>query len=239
MEFERLVREAAAKTPIPDSRILWPAQYRHPTAARGRPCISRSTVRSGQRLGCMGHAGHHHHLRRFGLRRCRLPQYRRRCHRQGRRHQRRLQRHGRRHGCMIGGSIGARGLTMTKWNPDYTRPEMWVLGSVGDTFAEFNCGGIGVVCGVEPEEPGQCPRLPPLRRHGWRLDLLPRHDRRLLSRKPTPSWIQPDDAAVAVADRAVCPNFYGKIGKANLLTSLDPCARNGRCWWPSPRRSGR
>ena len=49
---------------------------------------------------------------------------------------------------MIGGSIGSRGLTMTKWNPDYRRPELWVLGSVGDTFAEFNCGGIGIVCGV-------------------------------------------------------------------------------------------
>jgi len=52
---------------------------------------------------------------------------------------------------MIGGSIGARGLTMTKWNPDYERPELWVLGSVGDTFAEFNCGGIGIICGVEPK----------------------------------------------------------------------------------------
>ncbi|HIJ77936.1 MAG: FAD-dependent oxidoreductase [Desulfobulbaceae bacterium] len=49
----------------------------------------------------------------------------------------------------IGGSIGARGLTMTKWNPDYNRPELWVLGSCGDSFAEFNCGGIAVVCGIE------------------------------------------------------------------------------------------
>ncbi|MCI5121893.1 MAG: glutamate synthase, partial [Candidatus Electrothrix sp. AUS4] len=54
---------------------------------------------------------------------------------------------------MIGGSIGARGLTMTKWNPDYERPEMWVLGSVGDTFAEFNCGGIAVICGHEAKNP--------------------------------------------------------------------------------------
>ncbi len=54
---------------------------------------------------------------------------------------------------MIGGSIGARGLTMTKWNPEYAKPEMWVLGSVGDTFAEFNCGGIGVVCGHEAKNP--------------------------------------------------------------------------------------
>jgi len=54
---------------------------------------------------------------------------------------------------MIGGSIGARGLTMTKWNPEYTRPELWVLGSCGDTFAEFNCGGIGIICGVEAKNP--------------------------------------------------------------------------------------
>lgn len=51
----------------------------------------------------------------------------------------------------IGGSIGARGLTMTKWNPEYDRPELWVLGSTGDSFAEFNCGGTAVVCGVEPK----------------------------------------------------------------------------------------
>lgn len=53
----------------------------------------------------------------------------------------------------VGGSIGARGLTMTKWNPDYDRPELWVLGSTGDSFAEFNCGGVAVVCGHEPKNP--------------------------------------------------------------------------------------
>jgi len=51
----------------------------------------------------------------------------------------------------IAGSIGARGMTMTKWNPAYTKPELWVLGSTGDSFAEFNCGGIGVVCGIDPK----------------------------------------------------------------------------------------
>ena len=51
----------------------------------------------------------------------------------------------------IGGSIGARGLTMTKWNPNHEKPELWVLGSTGDSFAEFNCGGVAVVCGVEPK----------------------------------------------------------------------------------------
>jgi NADPH-dependent glutamate synthase beta subunit-like oxidoreductase/glutamate synthase domain-containing protein 3/NAD-dependent dihydropyrimidine dehydrogenase PreA subunit len=53
----------------------------------------------------------------------------------------------------IAGSIGARGLTMTKWNPDYDRPELWILGSTGDSFAEFNCGGIAVVCGIEAKNP--------------------------------------------------------------------------------------
>ncbi len=53
----------------------------------------------------------------------------------------------------IGGSIGARGLSMTKWNPDYARPELWVLGSAGDSFAEFNCGGIAVICGVDAKNP--------------------------------------------------------------------------------------
>lgn len=51
----------------------------------------------------------------------------------------------------IGGSIGARGLTMTKWNPSYAKPELWVLGSTGDSFAEFNCGGVAVICGHEPK----------------------------------------------------------------------------------------
>ena len=37
----------------------------------------------------------------------------------------------------IGGDIGARGMTMTKHNPRYTPPELWVLGSVGDSFADL------------------------------------------------------------------------------------------------------
>ncbi len=53
----------------------------------------------------------------------------------------------------VKGSIGARGLTMTKWNPEHNRPQLWVLGSVGDTFAEFNCGGVGIVCGIDPKKP--------------------------------------------------------------------------------------
>jgi len=47
----------------------------------------------------------------------------------------------------VAGDIGARGMTMTKSNPRYTPPELWVLGGVGDSFAEFMAGGVAVVCG--------------------------------------------------------------------------------------------
>ncbi|NCC26359.1 MAG: pyridine nucleotide-disulfide oxidoreductase, partial [Deltaproteobacteria bacterium] len=55
---------------------------------------------------------------------------------------------------MVGGSIGARGMTMTKHNPRFEAPELWVLGSVGDYFAEFMAGGVAVVCGFNSQNPG-------------------------------------------------------------------------------------
>ncbi|MCF8039953.1 MAG: FAD-dependent oxidoreductase [Desulfohalobiaceae bacterium] len=51
----------------------------------------------------------------------------------------------------IAGNIGARGMTMTKHNPRFGPPEMWVLGSAGDYFAEFMAGGTAVVCGHEAQ----------------------------------------------------------------------------------------
>jgi len=48
----------------------------------------------------------------------------------------------------IAGDIGARGMTMTKSNPRYEPPELWVLGGVGDSFAEFMAGGTAVICGL-------------------------------------------------------------------------------------------
>ena len=53
----------------------------------------------------------------------------------------------------IEGNIGARGMTMTKTNPRFESPELWVLGSVGDYFAEFMAGGIAVICGHNPQNP--------------------------------------------------------------------------------------
>ena len=52
----------------------------------------------------------------------------------------------------VGGNVGARAMTMTKHNPRFAPPELWVLGSAGDYFAEFMAGGIAVVCGYETQD---------------------------------------------------------------------------------------
>ncbi len=52
----------------------------------------------------------------------------------------------------VEGDIGARGMTMTKHNPRFDPPELWVLGGVGDSFAEFMAGGIAVICGVGAQQ---------------------------------------------------------------------------------------
>ena len=54
----------------------------------------------------------------------------------------------------VEGNIGSRGMTMTKQNPRFAPPELWVLGSVGDYFGEFMAGGVAVICGVSPQDPG-------------------------------------------------------------------------------------
>jgi NADPH-dependent glutamate synthase beta subunit-like oxidoreductase/glutamate synthase domain-containing protein 3/NAD-dependent dihydropyrimidine dehydrogenase PreA subunit len=53
----------------------------------------------------------------------------------------------------VAGNIGARGMTMTKSNPRFEPPEIWVLGSAGDYFGEFMAGGIAVICGIDPQTP--------------------------------------------------------------------------------------
>jgi NADPH-dependent glutamate synthase beta subunit-like oxidoreductase/glutamate synthase domain-containing protein 3/Pyruvate/2-oxoacid:ferredoxin oxidoreductase delta subunit len=52
----------------------------------------------------------------------------------------------------VAGNIGARGMTMTKQNPRFDPPELWVLGGVGDSFAEFMAGGVAVVCGYGTQQ---------------------------------------------------------------------------------------
>ncbi|MFZ7125132.1 MAG: FAD-dependent oxidoreductase [Desulfobacterales bacterium] len=52
----------------------------------------------------------------------------------------------------VAGNVGARSMTMTKRNPRFEPPELWILGSAGDYFGEFMAGGIAVVCGVDPQD---------------------------------------------------------------------------------------
>lgn len=54
----------------------------------------------------------------------------------------------------VQGSGGARCDTMTKHNPRFDPPQSWYFRDVGDSFAEFKAGGIAVVCGVDPRNPG-------------------------------------------------------------------------------------
>jgi NADPH-dependent glutamate synthase beta subunit-like oxidoreductase/glutamate synthase domain-containing protein 3/NAD-dependent dihydropyrimidine dehydrogenase PreA subunit len=53
----------------------------------------------------------------------------------------------------VAGNIGARGMTMTKHNPRFDPPQLWVLGSAGDYFSEFMAGGVAVICGYEAQNP--------------------------------------------------------------------------------------
>ena len=53
----------------------------------------------------------------------------------------------------VAGNIGSRGMTMTKCNPRFAPPELWILGSAGDYFGEFMAGGIAIVCGIDAQTP--------------------------------------------------------------------------------------
>jgi NADPH-dependent glutamate synthase beta subunit-like oxidoreductase/glutamate synthase domain-containing protein 3/Pyruvate/2-oxoacid:ferredoxin oxidoreductase delta subunit len=54
----------------------------------------------------------------------------------------------------VQGSGGARCDTLTKFNPRFEPIQSWYFRDVGDSFAEFKAGGIAVVCGVNPRNPG-------------------------------------------------------------------------------------
>ena len=118
---------------------------------------------------------------------------------------------------MINGSVGSRALTMTKWNPDYNRPQLWVLGSVGDTFAEFNCGGIGVVCGVEPKSKNILGYRPCVGMvGGW---IYYRGETDGSYSKTNVKEVVPDDEQwLWLMDHM--PEYLKTIGKADLLSTL-------------------
>jgi hypothetical protein len=99
----------------------------------------------------------------------------------------------------VAGNIGARGMTMTKHNPRFEPPELWVLGSAGDYFGEFMAGGIAVICGHNAPEPRQHPGISAAGGHGGRQGLFRGPHRG--SARPMPSWCPSTIRGVAMADR--------------------------------------
>ena len=117
----------------------------------------------------------------------------------------------------IQGNIGARGMTMTKTNPRFDPPELWVLGSVGDYFAEFMAGGTAVVCGYDPQNPANV--------LGYR-PCVGMVGGRIFVRGPHGAFSQNDAKLEPIDDETwawLTENlklFLNKIGKPALLESL-------------------
>lgn len=118
---------------------------------------------------------------------------------------------------MVAGNIGARGMTMTKRNPRFAPPELWVLGSVGDYFAEFMAGGIAVICGHEPQDPGNV--------LGYR-PCVGMVGGRIFFRGQENGFSQKDAKEVALSDEdwewltSNLQLFLQRIGRADLLDKL-------------------
>ena len=120
----------------------------------------------------------------------------------------------------IDGNIGARGMTMTKHNPRFAPPELWVLGSVGDYFGEFMAGGIAVVCGVNPQNPDNV--------LGYR-PFVGMVGGRTFFRGPHAGFSEVDAKLIPISDnewawlRGNLKNYLEHIGKQELFDELaDP-----------------
>ena len=117
----------------------------------------------------------------------------------------------------IGGTIGSRGMTMTKHNPRFDPPELWVLGSVGDYFAEFMAGGVAVICGHEPQNPENI--------LGYR-PCVGMVGGRIFFRGPHKGYSHVDAELVSLSDqdwqwlRDNLSAFLERIGRSELLETL-------------------
>jgi NADPH-dependent glutamate synthase beta subunit-like oxidoreductase/glutamate synthase domain-containing protein 3/NAD-dependent dihydropyrimidine dehydrogenase PreA subunit len=117
----------------------------------------------------------------------------------------------------VGGNIGSRGMTMTKQNPRFAPPELWVLGSVGDYFGEFMAGGIAVVCGVHPQDPDNILGYRPLvGMVGGKVFFRgPHHGFSQADARISP--IEPADWDWLISNLEL---FLGRIGRIELLSEL-------------------
>ncbi len=118
---------------------------------------------------------------------------------------------------LIDGAIGSRGMTMTKHNPRLSAPELWVLDTVGDYFAEFMAGGVAVVCGRDDHGTGNV--------LGYR-PCVGMVGGRIFFRGPHQGFSQADSKLVEIDDAAwawLAENlqaFLERIGKPELRQAL-------------------
>jgi len=146
---------------------------------------------------------------------------------------------------LVAGDIGSRGMTMTKNNPRFTPPELWVLGGAGDSFAEFMAGGIAVVCGFESQYRGNIlGHRPCVGMVGGRIFFRGRQE----------NFSSADARLVKITDEdwqwliRNMKEFLEAIGRSDLYTALtqersewkllralEPFERNGRIRMPMVR----
>jgi NADPH-dependent glutamate synthase beta subunit-like oxidoreductase/glutamate synthase domain-containing protein 3/ferredoxin len=118
---------------------------------------------------------------------------------------------------LVEGNIGARGMTMTKNNPRFDPPELWVLGSVGDYFGEFMAGGTAVICGIEAQNPDNV--------LGYR-PLVGMVGGRVFFRGPHSGYSRPDAKSMAISDTDFdwllqnLHRFLNRIGRPVLMDQL-------------------
>jgi NADPH-dependent glutamate synthase beta subunit-like oxidoreductase/NAD-dependent dihydropyrimidine dehydrogenase PreA subunit len=115
----------------------------------------------------------------------------------------------------VSGSIGARGMTMTKHNPRLDPPELWVLGSVGDYFGEFMAGGTAVICGHNSQSPKNI--------LGYR-PFVGMVGGRVFFRGPHDGYSQTDAKMVPITDDQwtwLCDNLKRYLEHINLYDLLD------------------
>lgn len=117
----------------------------------------------------------------------------------------------------VAGNIGARGMTMTKHNPRFDPPELWVLGSAGDYFGEFMAGGIAVICGHQPQNPENV--------LGYR-PMVGMVGGKVFFRGPQAGYSQTDAILIPIGDddwhwlSANLKTFLKQINRPELLESL-------------------
>lgn len=143
----------------------------------------------------------------------------------------------------IDGDIGARGMTMTKHNPRFEPPELWVFGKAGDSFAEFMAGGIAVICGAGAEdEKDVLGYRPCVGMVGGKIffrgsqSSYSTADARLIDDLPDEEWLwlkkNLKKFLEAVGKQYLCEELTAKRSVWRLLVALKPHEKKGRSLHP-------